>query len=197
MRLLLLFFGTFFTAFSSAFYAHGQEYDSLGYPIPPPQKLFFHVSLSNLTGFGGGLEYQIMKNLMVGGILGARSIDWMRPVYRGNQINVRFYGGYQIAKTSLLVGGYGGTFDFAQNVEAATLYSLSLSVRTVVDRNSVWFVELGTTPMIPAEINRSGIQIKAHNPPPFIFLSIIKRFKDKLPEPDPLDNPYAYPPVMY
>lgn len=197
MRLFTLFVATFLLLKLSPLLVFGQEFDSLGYPIPPAQRLYFSVSISNLTGFGGGLEFQFSKRWLAGGVLGARSMDWMRPVYRGNQINMRLYGGYSFSKTTLLGGFYAGTFDFGENVEAATLYSFSLGVRTSLDPAQVWFVELGTTPLMPSEVVRSNVRIRSHNPPPFIFLTVTKRFRDKQPEPDPLDNPYAYPPVMY
>ncbi len=163
------------------------------------QKLFFTASISSITGFGAGVEYMLSKKLFFGIMAGGSSPDFFRPPYKGNQINGRVFMGVQVARTALIIGGYAGNYDFDQDVQVASIASITVSGRYQVDARGRWFAEVGVAPMIPDHKVTSGVRIPSQIKPPFVFLSVFYRFKDKQPEKpeEPENDPYSYPPVFY
>jgi hypothetical protein len=171
------------------------------------QRLFFVPSFSNLTGFGAGLEYDIKKanssskrKYIAGLVLGAGAPNLIRPLYKGNKINVRLFSGFAISKAQLLLGWYFGSFGFDAPVDAAYLQSFTISVRYSPDKKQLWMFELGSSPFIPEKYENNGLTISPANSPPFLFFTILRRLTEKQKSPDYSSDDHqdaeAYPPVF-
>jgi hypothetical protein len=183
------------------------ENEELTDQVPEEQKLFFVPSFSNLTGFGAGLELDVKpKNLLskrkyiFGLVLGAGAPNLVRPLFKGNKINIRIFGAMAISRAQLLLGWYFGSFGFDAPVDAAYFQSPTVSIRFSLDKRQLWLVELGSTPFIPERYENNGLSINPANAPPFLFFTLSKRLTERKPRSEePVieqENSESYPPVF-